>query len=88
MSQDTNKIQALYEDFITNMRTLTPKIDAILLLKAMRLEKMFVGDLPHVHLEIDFTDDRTVFRVCARTVFCWFNRPARWNGCAICNARA
>lgn len=57
MSQDTSKIQALYEDFITNMRTLTPKIDAILLLKAMRLEKMFVGDLPHVHLEIDFTDD-------------------------------
>ena len=57
MSQDTSKIQALYEDFITNMRTLTPKIDPILLLKAMRLEKMFTGDLPHVHLEIDFTDD-------------------------------
>ena len=57
MSHDTSKIQALYEDFITNMRTLTPKIDPILLLKAMRLEKMFVGDLPHVHLEIDFTDD-------------------------------
>ena len=57
MSQDINKIQALYEDFITNMRTLTPKIDPILLLKSMRLEKMFAGDLPHVHLEVDFTDD-------------------------------
>ena len=57
MSHDTSKIQALYEDFITNMRTLTPKIDPILLLKAMRLEKMFTGDLPHVHLEVDFTDD-------------------------------
>ena len=57
MSQDVNQIQSLYEDFITNMKTLTPKIDPILLLKAMRLEKMFSGDLPHVHLEVDFTDD-------------------------------
>ena len=57
MSQDINKIHTLYEEFITNMRMLAPKIDAILLLKAMRLEKMFPGDLPHAHLEIDFADD-------------------------------
>ena len=60
MSQDINQIQSLYEDFITKMKTLTPKIDPILLLKAMRLEKMFSGDLPHVHLEVDFTDDVAV----------------------------
>ena len=46
MSQHINKIHALYEEFITNMRALAPKVDAILLLKAMRLEKMFPGDLP------------------------------------------
>ena len=57
MSQDINKIHTLYEEFITNMRVLAPKVDAILLLKAMRLEKMFPGDSPHAHLEIDFTDD-------------------------------
>ena len=57
MSQHINKIHALYEEFITNMRALAPKVDAILLLKAMRLEKMFPGDLPHAHLEIDFADD-------------------------------
>tara|TARA_B100000470_G_C19552276_1_gene285359 strand:- start:32 stop:385 length:354 start_codon:yes stop_codon:yes gene_type:complete len=57
MSQYITKIHALYEEFITNMRTLAPKVDAILLLKAMRLEKMFPGDLPHAHLEIDFADD-------------------------------
>ena len=57
MSQDISKIHALYEEFITNMRILAPKVDAILLLKAMRLEKMFPGDLPHAHLEIDFGDD-------------------------------
>ena len=57
MSQDINKIHTLYEEFVTNMRVLAPKVDAILLLKAMRLEKMFPGDLPHAHLEIDFVDD-------------------------------
>ena len=57
MSQDINKIHTLYEEFITDMRVLAPKVDAILLLKAMRLEKMFPGDLPHAHLEIDFTAD-------------------------------
>ena len=57
MSQDINKIHTLYEEFVTNMRVLAPKVDAILLLKAMRLEKMFPGDSPHAHLEIDFTDD-------------------------------
>ena len=57
MSQDISKIHTLYEEFITNMRVLAPKVDAILLLKAMRLEKMFPGDSPHAHLEIDFTDD-------------------------------
>ena len=57
MSQDINKIHTLYEEFITNMRVLAPKVDAILLLKAMRLEKMFPGDLPHAHFEIDFADD-------------------------------
>ena len=54
---EINKIQALYDEFIISMRSLAPKIDAILLLKAMRLEKMFPGDLPHAHLEIDFADD-------------------------------
>ncbi len=57
MEQIVNQVQTLYEEFIANMRTLAPKVDAILLLKAMRLEKMFPGDLPHAHLEIDFTDD-------------------------------
>ena len=57
MDLEIKKIQVLYEEFITNIRTLAPKVDAILLLKAMRLEKMFSGDLPHVHLEVDFTDD-------------------------------
>ena len=57
MSKDINKIHTLYEEFVTNMRVLAPKVDAILLLKAMRLEKMFPGDSPHAHLEIDFTDD-------------------------------
>ena len=57
MEPEINKIQALYDEFIISMRSLAPKIDAILLLKAMRLEKMFPGDSPHAHLEIDFTDD-------------------------------
>ena len=60
MSQDINKIHTLYEEFVTNMRVLAPKVDAILLLKAMRLEKMFPGDSPHAHLEIDFTDEHPV----------------------------
>ena len=49
MEQIVNQVQTLYEEFIANMRTLAPKVDAILLLKAMRLEKMFPGDLPHAH---------------------------------------
>ena len=57
MDLKIKKIQVLYEEFITNIKTLVPKVDAILLLKAMRLEKMFSGDLPHAHLEIDFADD-------------------------------
>ena len=57
MEPEINNIQALYDEFIISMRSLAPKIDAILLLKAMRLEKMFPGDLPHAHLEIDFADD-------------------------------
>ena len=57
MEQIVNQVQTLYEEFIANMRTLAPKVDAILLLKTMRLEKMFPGDSPHVHLEIDFTED-------------------------------
>ena len=57
MEPEINKIQALYDEFIISMRSLAPKIDAILLLKAMRLEKMFPSDSPHAHLEIDFTDD-------------------------------
>ena len=56
-SPNKDKLQALYESFISNVREIAPKVDAILLLKAMRLERMFPGDLPHVHLEIDFTDD-------------------------------
>ena len=57
MEPEIYKIQAVYDEFINSMRSLAPKIDAILLLKAMRLEKMFPGDSPHAHLEIDFTDD-------------------------------
>ena len=57
MESSINKIQSLYEEFMDNMRKFAPKVDAILLLKAMRLERMFPGDLPHAHLEIDFTED-------------------------------
>jgi hypothetical protein len=57
MDSDVQTIQSLYESFITDMIKIAPKVEPILLLKAMRLEKMFDGESPHVHMEIDFTDD-------------------------------
>ena len=57
MDSDVQTIQSLYESFIADMIKIAPKVEPILLLKAMRLEKMFDGESPHVHMEIDFTDD-------------------------------
>ena len=57
MEKDLSAIESLYNDFISNMAKIAPKVEPILLLKTMRLERMFNGESPHVHMEIDFTDD-------------------------------
>ena len=57
MEKDLSAIESLYNDFISNMAKIAPKVEPILLLKTMRLQRMFDGESPHVHMEIDFTDD-------------------------------
>jgi|TARA_B110000116_G_C16445026_1_gene406651 hypothetical protein len=57
-----SNVEVLYDEFLSKVKNAYPKVNSILLIKIMALERKFSDSLPHVHLEVEFKEDTNTDR--------------------------